>query len=209
VVSSTWTATSTSSPPSAWGTASAGAVTSDEESSASEPSADANIEDTTIELIEATGTVPEAAAVTEETVVVDEPASQYEGWSAAVVEEIAPPAADHGTNVARATALLDELRLLLPVLNSGTGSDAADHVATQLEEALAGTREEGDDRQSLRTALTEARDNPRDIQTILGLAQQADAAIALLDDYDRLADAVRHAIHSLRPKPPGLYPSED
>lgn len=204
VVSSTWTASSSSS---SWGSAQPEPAAADIASSSVDASTE--IDEVSVEQSSESGDTGATAAVTEESIVVDEPASQYEGWSRAVVEELAPPSSDHGTNVARATALLDELRMLLPVLNSGSSSDVGERVANELEAALSGTREEGDDRASLRAALTEARDNPRDIQTILGLSQQADAAIALLDDYDRLVSAVRHAIHTLRPSPPGIYPSED
>lgn len=203
VVSSTWTASSSSS---SWGSAQPEPAAADIASSSVDVSTE--MDEVSVEQSSESGDTGATAAVTEESIVVDEPASQYEGWSRAVVEELAPPSSDHGTNVARATALLDELRMLLPVLNSGS-SDVGERVANELEAALSGTREEGDDRASLRAALTEARDNPRDIQTILGLSQQADAAIALLDDYDRLVSAVRHAIRTLRPSPPGIYPSED
>jgi hypothetical protein len=131
--------------------------------------------------------------------VVDEPASQYEGWSAAVLEEPAP--ATRGTTIARATALLDELRQLLPVLNAGGGTEISAAVADELDAALSGATRTAGDRDALRAALNEARDNPRDIQTILALSQQVDAAIALLDDYDKLADAAQRAISALRPDP--------
>lgn len=204
VVSSTWTAGSASS---TWGSASPDPAAADADTNQVDVSAE--VDEVSVEQTGQSDDTGTSAAVTEESIVVDEPASQYEGWSSTVVEELAPPSADHGTNVARATALLDELRMLLPVLNTGTTSDVGERVANELEAALSGTREEGDDRAALRSALTEARDNPRDIQTILGLSQQADAAIALLDDYDRLVSAVRHAIHTLRPSPSGIYPSED
>lgn len=209
VVSSTWTAGSTSSG-STWGTAASSATEAGDASNATETVVEAVESDATVDQIDlasTTGTTVDAA-VTEESVVVEEPASQYEGWSVSTVETLAPPSADHGTNVARATALLDELRLLLPALNHGDANPAGERIASELEAALAANGESGDDRQALRAALTEARDNPRDIQTILGVAQQADAAITLLDDYDRLASAVRHAVHALRPPAPGIYPDE-
>lgn len=137
--------------------------------------------------------------VAEESVVVAEPASQYEGWSAAVVEEVTTGTSAEGTSIARATALLDELRQLLPALTVSTSTELSEAVADELATALAGGRETATDRESLRAALTEARDNPRDIQSLVALSHQADAALALLDDYDRLADAAQRAIDALRP----------
>ncbi|MBA2521402.1 MAG: hypothetical protein H0V24_17230 [Chloroflexia bacterium] len=146
----------------------------------------------------------EVAAVTEEFVVVPAPASQYEGWSAAVVEEVAPASVSAGTNIARAIALVDELRLLLPALVTGAGTDGDASDVSEFEAILATSEETSGDRRALRDALNEARDNPRDIQTILALSQQADAAITLLDDHERLVTAVQQALMSLKPRPPGI-----
>lgn len=150
----------------------------------------------------------DGAGVSEETVVVSEPASQYEGWSSAVVEEIAPPSTTAGTNIARANALLDELRLLLPALSAAsTSADADDSLAGALETAVASARAAAEDRQALRKALNEARDNPQHIQTMLALSAQVDAAIALLDKHERLIDAVERAINESKPRASGIYPS--
>jgi hypothetical protein len=191
LLSSSWPSPSQSSPPSPWTVSSA---TTDEPA---DSSASASGE------ADESGAASASTGVTEETVVVDEPASQYEGWSAAVVEELAPATATQGTTIARATALLDELRLLLPVLNAGGGTEISAAVAAELDAALGGATRTAGDREALRSALNEARDNPRDIQTILALSQQADAAIALLDDYDNLSDAAQRAINALRPDPTG------
>src|SRR5690606_29634085 len=129
-----------SSSSSSWGSAQPEPAAADIASSSVDASTE--IDEVSVEQSSESGDTGATAAVTEESIVVDEPASQYEGWSRAVVEELAPPSSDHGTNVARATALLDELRMLLPVLNSGS-SDVGERVANELEAALSGTREEG------------------------------------------------------------------
>ncbi|MDQ3692023.1 MAG: zinc ribbon domain-containing protein [Chloroflexota bacterium] len=160
---------------------------------------------TTNDASDETGTDDEAeVSVTEEYVVVPAPASQYEGWSAAVVEEVVPEPAGGGTTIARAIALVDELRLLLPALATGAGAGSDGSVVSEFEAILATSEETSGDRRALRDALNHARDNPRDIQTILALSQQADAAITLLDEHDRLVAAVHQALSSLKPKPPGI-----
>jgi hypothetical protein len=150
-----------------------------------------------------TGTGDNAAAeadrdvgVAEEVVVVPAPASQYEGWSSAVVEEVAPVSKSGGTTIARAIALLDELRLLLPALNTAAASDDTAAIDVELQGIITAGNEAAADRQALREALRAARDDPRDIQTILALSQQADAAIALLDEHDRLVSTVQRALAS-------------
>lgn len=196
VLSSSWPSTASSSQPSPWTTSgnsddAAGTAGSGDQAEAENYDA---------------GT---GSGVTEETVIVADPASQYEGWSAAVVEEVAPPSGLAGTNIARATALLDELRLLLPVLTTTpTGGSATDEtLASALESAVASAKAAADDRQALRDALNEARDNPRDIQTILALSMQADAAIALLDEHERLIAAVDQTIGDGKAPASGIYPS--
>lgn len=196
VLSSSWPSTSSSSQPSPWtasgaGTDVGGTVAGDR---AEPESTDAGI----------------GSGVSEETVIVTEPASQYEGWSAAVVEEVAPPSESTGTNIARATALLDELRLLLPVLatSSTGGTNIGESITGDLESALASAKTATEDRQALRGALNEARDNPRDIQTILALSAQVDAAIALLDEHERLIATVEQAVGNDTPSS-GIYPSSE
>jgi hypothetical protein len=189
VLSSSWPNAGPSDQPSSW-------TTTDSAPSGDSSGTGAEVSDESAQAIQSSSEID----VTEETVVVTEPASQYEGWSSAVVEEVAPLTAAHGTPIARATALLDELRLLLPALNAGAGTDIGVAVADELDTALAGAKQASSERDTLRASLNEARDNPRDIQTILGLAQQAEAAIALLDDYDTLTDAVQRAVNALRPE---------
>lgn len=196
VLSSSWPSTTGPSQPSPWSVSETSATTEEIAVSDSAAGSDAGDEGDDAGLATAT--------VTEETVVVADPASQYEGWSSSVVEEVAAPSASHGTNIARATALLEELRLLLPALNTGSGGGRDEAIAGELEDALSAGSQSASDREGLRDALNQARDNPRDIQTLLALSQQADAAIALLDEHDRLTSAVRHAVHALQRQRPGI-----
>jgi len=93
---------------------------------------------------------------------------------------------------------------LLPALVTGAGTNGDASDVSEFEAILATSEETSGDRRALRDALNEARDNPRDIQTILALSQQADAAITLLDDHERLVTAVQQALMSLKPRPPGI-----
>ena len=188
VLSSSWPSTSPTDQPSPWATSGGGDADGGESGD------------------RAAG---ESGGVSEETIVVSEPASQYEGWSSAVVEEVIAPSASIGTNIARATALLDELRQLLPVLNAGgiAGAVTDDSLVSALESAVASARAAAGERQALRDALNEARDKPNDIQTILALSKQTDAAIALLDDHERLIAAVEPVITERTARASGLYPS--
>lgn len=108
---------------------------------------------------------------------------------------------------ARALALLDELRSLVPALDlappradtaaasAPPGGSADVHgLLTDLESARSGVISSSD----LRSVLKSARSRPRDMDVILDLVSRADSLIALLDDRDRLAAAIDRAVSGLR-----------
>ena len=106
----------------------------------------------------------------------------------------APPAAGEAEDAGRRAAdLLEELRALLPALGATRLQPGA--LADRLDGALdadSGVPE------GLRAAMDAARANPRDIDIVLDLTRRIDDVIALIDRYDRLGAAVRHAVRSLR-----------
>jgi len=110
--------------------------------------------------------------------------------------ETVPPLAAEADPVARAVALLDELRSLLPGL--APVGPALPPIADALEQALPARDTSLDRFADLRAAMQHARDHPRDIDTVLELSRRVDNVIALIDDYDRLVAAAERTIATLR-----------
>lgn len=108
---------------------------------------------------------------------------------------------------ARAMALLDELRSLIPALGlsatsggdtniaeaSGESSNTQDVIA-DLESARSDITTPDD----LRSVLEAAQSRPRDMDVILDLVARAGSLLELLDERDRLAAAIDRAVSSLR-----------
>jgi hypothetical protein len=122
--------------------------------------------------------------------------------STALAEEAqAPETATDDNARQRATALLDELRALLPQIGgAGVASTIADtgERGSNVADELSHARDEAGEFSSLRRTLESARDNPRDVDTMLDLVNRADRLLALLDSHDALAGAVDDAITKLR-----------
>ena len=93
----------------------------------------------------------------------------------------------------RAADLLDELRGLLPALGATRLQPGA--LADRLEAVLVADGEVPD---GLRAALEAARANPRDLDIVLDLTRRIDDVASLIDRHERLVDAVRSAVRSLR-----------
>ncbi len=106
------------------------------------------------------------------------------------------PVTDQSGPAMRAILLIEELRALLPSL----GADTADYsiLADRLE---AVANEESGRWPDLRAAMEDARANPRDVETVLGLSRRVDDVIALIDANDRLTTAAREAAAVLRGGP--------
>jgi hypothetical protein len=100
----------------------------------------------------------------------------------------------------RAASLLDELRGLLPQIAAGDAvADASDTgSASAVADRLAAARDESGDFASLRRTLESAKQNPRDVDTMLDLVNRADRLLALLDGYERLTGEIDDAITQLR-----------
>lgn len=96
----------------------------------------------------------------------------------------------------RASALADELRGLIWKIGenetSGTGDDSS------VVRDLTNVRGETGDFSDLRPAIESVRDNPRDIDALRDLGQQADRLQALLDSHSRLTGSLDDAIRKLR-----------
>lgn len=118
--------------------------------------------------------------------------------------DVASPTPNAGTDAAegsdpaaRAAALVDELRDLLPLLAAAPAPDA-EAVARDLDEALASDPLPTDDLARLRDAAATARDRPRDLDALVALAAEAPLLLALLARHDRLAAAADRARAALR-----------
>jgi len=98
--------------------------------------------------------------------------------------------------VARALALVDELRALLPQLGNGSSSEL-ESVAQSLEAAIRPSNESAD-LSELRASMLAARDRPRDIDTVLDLSRRVDDVLALIDHQDQLEAAINGALTRLR-----------
>ncbi|MCC6313589.1 MAG: hypothetical protein IT337_06215 [Thermomicrobiales bacterium] len=98
---------------------------------------------------------------------------------------------------ARAMALVDELRDLLPRLGQGSSFDPT-RLADLLEANLTAS---GAHRAALRAALEDVRGRPRDVDAILQLSRRVDDVLALIDDHERLTGAVRGVVATLRGAP--------
>jgi hypothetical protein len=94
----------------------------------------------------------------------------------------------------RAGELLGELRDLLPRLSNPSGADPI-ALAAVLEAGITSDRNRWN---SLRSVMENARDNPRDVETVLALSQRVDDVIALLDRHEQLTEAVQRAARQLR-----------
>ena len=111
--------------------------------------------------------------------------------------------------VEKAERLLSELRLIIPALarprpidpNARAegdtvqvgGSQSLPDLAAELDDAR--SSEQFDD---LRETLETARQNPRDVDTMLSLANQTERLLALLDDRDRMASKLEALSARLR-----------
>ncbi len=120
--------------------------------------------------------------------------------------EPAPGGIGEDDVVPRATRLLDELRTLLPALASApvpttpadeTVPDVAVDTGAVADE-LATARHDTGDFTTLRASLESARDQPRDVDTMLDLVGRIDAMLAALDAHDRYAGAIDQAVARLR-----------
>jgi hypothetical protein len=122
--------------------------------------------------------------------------------STALAEEgQAPEPATDDSARQRASALLDELRTLIPQIGgTGVATTIADTGVrgSSVADDLSRARDEGGEFSSLRRTLESARDNPRDVDTMLDLVNRADRLLALLDSHDALTGAVDEAITKLR-----------
>jgi len=112
----------------------------------------------------------------------------------AVVAAALPDQATGEDARARAVELLQELRDLLPRIANPTGLDPA-RLADILETGVAADRTRW---AGLRAVMERARDNPRDVETVLLLSQQVDEVIALVDRHEQLTAAVERAVVQLR-----------
>lgn len=110
---------------------------------------------------------------------------------------------DEQGDVDRALALLDELRLLVPRLGSPPPGVDLDLVAADLAQAATPAPGARSDFSELRSAMQNARDRPRDIDTVLDLSRQVEDVDALLDAYDRMRAAIDGAVDALRSGPAG------
>ena len=111
-------------------------------------------------------------------------------------EPISPVESARTTDAAaRAMALVDELRALLPALSAPAPNVAS--IADDLEAALAADGDDAADRSALRSALLAARDRPRDIDTVLDLTGRVDAMLSLLAAHDRAVAAIERAVGAL------------
>ena len=124
-----------------------------------------------------------------EAVVIETPAAV----TVAAVAATVPFDAD-GDPRARAAELLQELRDLLPRLANPNGLDPA-QLADILEAGVAADRTRW---AGLRAVMERARDNPRDVETVLLLSQQVDEVLALVDRHEELTAAVQRAVVQLR-----------
>lgn len=113
-----------------------------------------------------------------------------------------PPPADAGPpSLAHALDLLDELRSLLPTFAIAAPAIDTAAIAEELELALSPDPSSAAltlDLTELRAAMENARDRPRDIDTVLDLSRRVDDVLALLDAHDRAVAAIESAAAALR-----------
>lgn len=117
--------------------------------------------------------------------------------AASLLPDEPPPSNDRSDVAARAAALVDELRSLLPSLASKPDVDPRS-VADDLETAQRTGSVADDDLVALRAAAVAARDRPRDLDALVDVAARAEAVLALADAYDRLSTAISGAVDALR-----------
>ena len=144
---------------------------------------------------------PAAGKAGTATAMAGEPAPEAPDANGLLAEEVdvAPERDQAAEPAARAIALLDELRALVPNLAAGAGVGDPEAIAADLEAAIRSPDDEpAGDREGLRTALLMARERPRDIDTMLDLVGRVDAMLALLDAHDRAAAAIERAARRLR-----------
>jgi hypothetical protein len=121
--------------------------------------------------------------------------------AAAATVDYEPPAASMQPAspdvLARANDLLDELRDLLPSL-AITSTSKADF-GTVVDDLAAARQAAADDGtfESLRSAVANAQQRPRDIDTMLDISGRLDAVAALQSAYDRLSAAVDLVLEQL------------
>lgn len=115
--------------------------------------------------------------------------------AAATSSAVAEPTPSGGLD--RANALIDELRDLLPTL-AGPGQPEVDPsaIAANLSAARAAADDPAFD--GLRGALDNAREHPRDVETMLEIMRRLDAISALQGAYDGLVAAIDQAMTDLR-----------
>jgi hypothetical protein len=135
------------------------------------------------------------------TVDVVEPAAEEPDLGVSLAAVDASPRGEPTSDpAARALALIDELRALVPQLTAEAAAEIdAEAIAADLEAAIRPAADEpAGEQEGLRTALLTARERPRDIDTMLDLVGRVDAVLALLDAHDRAVAAIERAVRSLR-----------
>jgi hypothetical protein len=106
--------------------------------------------------------------------------------------------ADQAASLERATALLDELRQLLPEMAAPASSEPGPDLSGLRDQAIATRGERSfDDFASLRDAIHDAVHRPRDIEVVLRLSQHAEDIDALLRERDRLQSAFDDLLRGL------------
>lgn len=101
-------------------------------------------------------------------------------------------AAVGGNARARAAALLDEVRSLLPHLSSG--GDNAGANASAILAPLQDVERTPVTYEALRAIVTEAEANPRDLYAMMDLGRHTGDILALIDERDRLRAAIDQAL---------------
>jgi hypothetical protein len=97
----------------------------------------------------------------------------------------------------RAEGLLDELRAVIASM-SGAEIDLAG-VISDLEVALEPPGVlRGEGLTELREALLNARERPRDVDTLIDMTRRVDAVMALMIGYDRAIAAIERSLNALR-----------
>jgi hypothetical protein len=136
-------------------------------------------------------------AVAEAEVEPDEPAAETsEAVPAVTYADPANVASDEPTPKERAQSLLFELRELIDESFGGSESQAPATSEASTGDALATLNAVGsDDGQfdNLRAILEKAREQPRDVDTMLNLLGEINSLIALVDSHERLVTAVETA----------------
>lgn len=162
------------------------AEAAEEEARAAREEIDATIAETDAAEEEEEARVAAEEQVAAATEVQDEPSALFDS----------PPAEAAATDPReRARTLIAELQGLIDdavaAPASSTAADAGD-TATALA-TLQAVPDEGSRFDSLRAILEKAREQPRDVDTMLNLLGELDALIGLLDSYEAHATAVRTA----------------